>query len=161
VPSQQLQRRYAVVRDGHGADHRVYFAYPAAPLSAADLDALDRLKGILAEGYRLCRQQGIRLIVVFAPTEYRVYDGLPNVSEVSEEARQWVVNDLPDRLRIMARGISPEIGYVDLTPTFKSQVANGTMVFLEDDTHWSSDGHQVVAQTLHHTLSHLVASAQR
>ena len=48
----------------------------------------------------------------------------------------------------MISEISPDIGYLDLTTVFKSAAKRNTQVFLSDDTHWSSEGHQVVAEAL-------------
>ena len=160
VPSREVEQRYGIVRDNQGVEHRIHFAYPVLPLSHSDLEALEKAKSVLAEAHRLCREHGIRLIVVFGPTEYRVYQGLHNLASVSEEVQEWVINDLPDRLRTIVSDISSDIKYVDLTPTFKSEVASGTPVFLPDDTHWSSDGHRIVAQTIHKILSGPIATAK-
>ena len=160
VPSRQLQQRYGTVRDSQGVEQRIYFAYPALPLSQNDIDALAKARSVLAEAHRLCREHGIRLMVVFGPTEYRVYQGLQNLATVSDEVKTWVINDLPERLRTIAADISPEIQYIDLTPILRSQAASGTPVFLPDDTHWSSDGHRIVAQTIHTILSSPMAAAQ-
>lgn len=159
-PSRDLERRFGTIQDPQGLKHRMYFAYPIQPLTKSDLEALEKVRAALVEGYRLCRERGIRLIVVFGPTEYRVYNGLSNLVEVAEEVKSWEINDLPDRLRNVVSGISSDIVYVDLTTAFKKEAARGTRIFLTDDTHWSSAGHQVVAQTLHNVLSSLVASAK-
>jgi PAS domain S-box-containing protein len=53
----------------------------------------------------------------------------------------------------MISEISPDIGYLDLTPVFKSAVARRIPVFIPDDTHWSSQGHLVVAEALIGTLT--------
>ena len=160
VPSRQLQERYGTVRDPQGMEQRIYFAYPALPLSQNDLNALAKARSVLAEAHRLCRERGIRLIFLFAPTEYRVYQGIKNLTTVSDEVKTWVINDLPERLRTIVTDISPEIQYVDLTPILRSRVASGTPVFLSDDTHWSPDGHRIIAQTIHTLLSSSMAAAR-
>ena len=88
------------------------------------------------------------LLVVFAPTAYRVYHDIADFKQAGEDIPQWDLNDLPDRLRRMISEISPDIGYLDLTPALKSAAQHNTLVFFSDDTHWSSEGHQVVAEAL-------------
>jgi hypothetical protein len=104
---------------------------------------------MLEEAYRLCRERGIRFVVVFAPERHRVYDGLPTVLEVSQEVNQWIVNDLPERLRATVTDISPDISYVDLTAIFRAEVEKGAVVFLPDDTHWTVEGHRIAAGAVH------------
>jgi PAS domain S-box-containing protein len=53
----------------------------------------------------------------------------------------------------MISEISPDIEYLDLTPALKSAARKNVLVFLPDDTHWSGEGHQVVAETLSHALA--------
>jgi hypothetical protein len=79
---------------------------------------------------------------------------------VSEEVKTWVINDLPERLRALVAGISSEIEYVDLTPHFRREAERDVQVFLSDDTHWSSDGHRIVAETIHKMLSGQIAVAK-
>ena len=43
--------------------------------SAPSAAALDRFRGILRNAHSLCRDRGIRLVVVFIPTKLRVYSG--------------------------------------------------------------------------------------
>ena len=63
------------------------------------------------------------------------------------------VNDLPDRLRDIVADISPEIGYLDLTPALRSAARENTLVFFPDDTHWTAEGHRVVAAALAEALT--------
>jgi PAS domain S-box-containing protein len=44
--------------------------------------------------------------------------------------------------------ISPDIGYLDLTSALTSAARKNSLVFLSDDTHWSIEGHRVVAEAL-------------
>ena len=48
----------------------------------------------------------------------------------------------------MIAGISPDIGFLDLTSALKDAARENNLVFLSDDTHWSSEGHRVVAEAL-------------
>jgi PAS domain S-box-containing protein len=148
VPDPYLERNYGTMVDKNGDRSRIYFVDAGMPLSDDDIEALKKTQAALAEAYRLSRERGIRFVVVFAPTTFRVHHGLSNLVEVSANVKKWVVNDLPDRLRAIVNGISPEIDYVDLTPILKAEVERGNQVFLSDDTHWTTEGHRIVAQTI-------------
>jgi len=63
------------------------------------------------------------------------------------------LDDLPDRLRQMIYEISPDIGYLDLTPALKTAARKGSLVFLPYDTHWSVEGHRVVGDALARALT--------
>ena len=58
---------------------------------------------------------GIDLVVVYIPEKFRVFRDICPCAE-GAECHGWVLNDLPDRFRRLVSEISPDIGYVDLTP---------------------------------------------
>ena len=93
------------------------------------------------------------MLVVFAPTAFRVYHDIANFKEAGEEIPQWDLNDLPDRLRRMISEISTDIDYLDLTPALILAAKHKSLVFLDDDTHWSSEGHRVIADALAEALT--------
>jgi PAS domain S-box-containing protein len=117
-------------------------------LTKQELEALKISGEAIEEAYRLVRDDGGHLLVVFAPTAFRVYHDIADFKEAGEDIPQWDLNDLPDRLRRMTSEISPDISYLDLTPALKSAAKHNTLVFLSDDTHWSSEGHQVISEVL-------------
>jgi PAS domain S-box-containing protein len=144
---------FAIVKDAEGKERRQYFLADVYSATNRESEALGTTRASLTAAYQFSREQGIRLSVVFAPAEFRVYSGLSNVVEVSEKAKHWVVNDLPERLRTIVAGISPQIDYLDLTPIFRAETEEGIPVFLSDDTHWTNEGHRLVAQALHRSLA--------
>jgi PAS domain S-box-containing protein len=122
-------------------------------LTKQDLEALKNSVAAIEEAYRLVHKEGARLIVVFAPTAFRVYHDIASFEKGGgPTAPPWVLDDVPDRFRKMIGEISPDIGYLDLTPALKSAARNGSPVFLYDDTHWSTKGHHVVAEALAEAL---------
>ena len=153
TPRSELVQHYGTVLEADGARKRIYFMDAGFPLSPQQLEALRKAQGILGEAYRLCREKNIRLVVVFAPIEYRVYEGLANFVDRSEAVKGWIVNDLPERLGRMIAEISGDIAYLDLTPAFKAHAERDTPIFLPDDMHWSPNGHRIAAEALHHLLS--------
>ncbi len=150
VPDQKFRGDHATVLDDEGREHRLYFKGHSisASLTKQELDALKKSVAAIEEAYRLVQNEGARFIVVFAPTAFRVYHEIANFEKAGEDITRWDLNDLPDRLRKMIAEISPDIGYLDLTPALKSAARKNSLVFLSDDTHWSSEGHRVVAEAL-------------
>lgn len=155
IPDQHFEESHATVLDDEGGEHRLYFMdhSTAASLTAQELDALQKSVGAIGEAYRLVQHEGARFLVVFAPTTFRVYRDIANFEAAEKGIKNWEVNDLPDRLRKMISNISPDIGYLDLTPALKSAATQRRQVFLFDDTHWSREGHRVVAQALSGALT--------
>jgi hypothetical protein len=122
-------------------------------LTKEDLDALKTSVASMEEAHRLVKEEGGRLIVVFAPTAFRVYQDIARFEASGRESPPWVLDDLPDRLRQMIYEISPDIGYLDLTPSLKTAARKGSLVFLPYDTHWSVEGHRVVGDALARALT--------
>ena len=166
-PEPRVKDSYGTVVDSEGQPRRVYFLHPdndlSSParelealsrtindggLSIREIDGLKKIKSILAEAYRLCREHDIRFVVAFAPWDYRVYYDLPNFTPTSETIKRWIISDLPQRFAAVVADISPDIDYLDLTPVFKAEVKKGTSVFLSDDPHWTAEGHRIAAEAL-------------
>lgn len=141
---------HAIVTGPEQRKHLVYLKGRSSSvgLTRQELGALKTSVAAMEEAYRLVQADGGRFLVVFAPTAYRVYHDIADFKQAGEDIPQWDLNDLPDRLRRMISEISPDIGYLDLTPALKSAAQHNTLVFFSDDTHWSSEGHQVVSEAL-------------
>lgn len=151
VPAQRIPAVPGTVLDSEGREHHLYVKgrSSSATLTTQDLDALKRSVASIEEAYRLVQMEGARFIVVFAPTAFRVYQDIVSFEKGGGRIiPPWILDDLPDRLRKMVSEISPDIVYLDLTPALKSAARDDGPVFLFDDTHWSSKGHQVVAEAL-------------
>lgn len=157
VPNQHEKPQAArtTVVDPEGKKHKLYVKGRSVSitLTKQELDDLQKTVSILEEAHRLVQGEGARLMVVFAPVAYRVYHQITDFEGVGGGTTRWDVNDLPDRLRSIVQEISSDIDYVDLTPALRSAARNNTMVFLHDDTHWTSEGHRVVAEALAEALT--------
>jgi hypothetical protein len=130
----------------------VYFAYPSPRLSEPEFSALDETVSTIATAYKLSAAQNARFIFVFVPTKYRVFRDYCQFPQESE-CRNWVLNDLPERLRKAVASISADIGYLDLTPRLAEDVKNGALPYYPDDDHWSPEGHKIAAKAINDYLN--------
>lgn len=155
IPNEKPQSARTTVVDSEGKQQRLYVKgrSVSVTLTKQELDDLQKTIAVLEEAHRVVQQEGAHLIVVFAPVAYRVYHEITDFEGIGGGVTRWDVNDLPDRLRGLLAEISPDIDYVDLTPALRSAAHNNTLVFLHDDTHWTADGHRVVAEALAKALT--------
>lgn len=157
APNQNEIRQAArtMVMDSKGKPHKLYVKgrSAATTLTAQEWEDLQKVATSLDEAYQLALQEGARFMVVFAPVAYRVYHNISEFEDVEGGSTQWLLNDLPHRLHDIVADISPEIDYLDLTPALQSAARKNTLVFLPDDTHWTADGHRIVAETLAQALT--------
>jgi hypothetical protein len=144
VPSREDEARDALVQTTSGAV-RIYFLDETAPLDAAALRTLERFRAILDAAWKASARAGARLVLVVVPEKLRVYHGLLEQSD-------WTPNDLPVRLEALGREVSPEIGFLDLTPALAAAAARGELVYFADDSHWTDAGHRVAAAAIHDHL---------
>ena len=119
--------------------------------SSTSTRRLNRLRSVLSDARELCESQGICLLVVFIPTKWRVYHDLC-AFEPDATCTRWPVDDLPDAVRELTRGLGHEIRFLDLTPRLRAEAASGSLVYLPDDTHWSATGHRVAASAIAEAL---------
>jgi hypothetical protein len=140
-----------VDRSGQGIE--MYFScgvhegndLPANP--RGDSGELKRVQSILTEAYALCARHGIDLVVLFVPAKFRVYRDLCSFDPDSP-CLAWGVDDLPGALKAAVGAVSSEIGFLDLTSPFLNEAADGPLLYLPDDTHWSAEGHRRAAAAL-------------
>jgi hypothetical protein len=139
--------RAGVLQTSNGKKLTLYFFFPSQPLTKEDLSALDETTRILAEAQKLCAAQGSRLIFVFVPEAFRVFQGFCQFP-LESNCRQWVLSDLPERMRRAVGSISSDIGYLDLTPNLVEAVKRGAIPYDSDDPHWSPEGHKIAADAI-------------
>jgi len=125
----------------------------------------------IAEMNKLCQEAGRRLVIVFAPTKARVT--LPILADrlVPEKVRDFTAisykGELPEPgefLRNLLENADAReevvgewcrrqaIPFVSLTGTLREAAMHGQQVYYTYDQHWTPDGHEVVAQTVHQYL---------
>ena len=152
VPARPGVERAGVIQTPDGGTYRMYFGFKSHALSKEELDALDQTAQMIGQVRSLCAAQGARLIFVYVPEKFRVFRPFSQFPKESE-CRNWVLSDLPDRMRGALHSIAPDIEYLDLTPSLMEGVKKGAVPYFPDDSHWSADGHRIAAETIDQYLN--------
>jgi hypothetical protein len=134
-------------QDGNGRTTRLFFLDRGARVPRQEHSALEEVVSVLTAAHAECTANRITLFVVFAPQKFRVYQKYCTFRPDNPCAR-WVLDDLPVRLRARVAAISPEIGFLDLTPALAAEAAQGRLLYFADDTHWSAAGHQAAGRAI-------------
>jgi hypothetical protein len=119
-----------------------------------------------------CDAQGVYLLLAYLPSKEHVYlplihhqDALATIlagagQTVLDEKGDLVMNDSPlapemvwahlDDQKEMMKALADrlDIGFLDLTPVFQSETAQGQQLYFPMDAHWTQDGHQLAADTI-------------
>lgn len=143
--------RISAVVPGPQGKSRVYFSdvdsFSAQPLTGDTLQALDETGRVLGKAFALSAAQGARFMFVFVPDKFRVLQPSARFPKESE-CGTWRTNDLPERMRDVARRISPAMGFLDLTPDLMAAAKNGSLSYYPDDPHWTPEGHRIAANAI-------------
>ncbi len=152
-PTIPARRRAGEFRNAAGRSTEVYFSCGVHEGEAeqvagrCDSPALQRFQAIVAEAHALCREKGVDLVVAFVPSKFRVYRDLCRF-DLDSPCLGWPVDALPEAVETAVRSVGDEVGFLDLTPALHARAAEGELVYLADDTHWSARGHLAAALAL-------------
>lgn len=152
-PMIPARSRAGTFHDSKGAEVDVYFSCGVhegdddEAFGRLESDELMRFQEILSQAHEICRRREIDLIVAFVPSKFRVLRDFCRF-EADSPCPDWPVDELPEAVERLARDVSPEIGFLDLTPAMRTRAEAGALPYLIDDTHWSPEGHQTAAAAL-------------
>ena len=146
-PKPSALPRSAWVTDAQGQRIRIYFLYPGLALGPEFDRSIQLTTTALTTASQLAAAQGARLIVAFAPTKYRVFRDFCEF-EPGVEGAHWVLNDLPDRLRLAVQTLGGNAEFVDLTLPLQDAAGAGAMPYARADAHWSALGHRIAADAI-------------
>jgi hypothetical protein len=124
--------------------------FAAVPWSPWLADRWRQTKATFEEGARFCRQQGIHLLLCYVPDKFRVYQPFVEFPPGSP-CRQWATWPLPSDLAEFCR--AARISFIDLTGPLQQSVRQGGMPYPPTDSHWSPEGHKLVARVLRDELN--------
>ena len=127
---------------------RVYFGRTGD--TKDDRPGLAGTQSVISQAFRACRQRDAQFLLVFAPTSFHVYHDLCEF-EPGSNASRWSVSDLAECMATWADAV--HIPYLDLTGPLHAAAADGTLVYLPDDPHWSAEGNAVAAREIAAFLS--------
>lgn len=106
----------------------------------------------LNEAVRSTREHNINLLLVYVPIKFRVYRDFVDLPPQSE-VRDWTLWPLPDLFGQFCR--AEGLACLDLTEFLRGSVHGGNMPYAPADSHWSSEGHRLIAQRLQEVLESL------
>jgi SGNH hydrolase-like domain, acetyltransferase AlgX len=133
-----------------GSSKRIYFDYREMPWTEYEESRWEKAKETFRAGIEAARGGGTDVILVYVPIKFRVYREFIEIPPDSP-LRSWGVwTSLPRKFMEFCRSVS--VPCVDLTDRLQQAVRKGVDVYALTDTHWSSDGHAVVAAELERVL---------
>jgi lysophospholipase L1-like esterase len=99
----------------------------------------------MAKAADFARERGAEIAFLFIPIKFRVYRDHVDIPADSP-MRSWGV--WPTRERFAAFCAAHAVPCIDLTGEFEAAVAAGGMPYARADTHWSAEGHDLVAKRI-------------
>lgn len=153
-PRQPARRTTGWFLDAAGDQLPIYFGSDvrrdsSSPEEAAirESSGLKRFRKTLLAASELCAQNKIDLVIVFIPTKFRVYRDLC-AFDPDSPCPAWSLDALPAAIGELVREVSDQVGYLDLSVLFRQAASQGELLYLPDDTHWTSEGHRLSADAI-------------
>jgi hypothetical protein len=132
---------------------KVLFAREAAfPWTDFERGRWERAQHTLREAVRVTREHNVKLLLIYVPIKFRVYRDFVKLTPQSELGK-WTLWPLPDVFAQFCR--AEGLACLDLTGLLRSSVQDGDMPYALADSHWSPNGHQLIAQHLEEALESL------
>jgi len=130
---------------------KIYFGdYGGVPWRSYELQRWHEVREFLRSGSQFAQKRGMRTLLVFIPTKFRVYH--PFVTfPVGSRLRSWV--ESPLRGLFADYCTEANLSCLDLTEPFRDSIRRGRMPYALMDTHWGPEGHEIVAGVLANELS--------
>jgi lysophospholipase L1-like esterase len=130
----------------------LFWPEAAVPWTEFERDRWDRAQDTLREAARATRERDVDLLLIYVPIKFRVYrdfiEGPPG-----GELRDWALWSLPDLFAQFCR--TEGLACLDLTGVLRDSVRAGGMPYAPTDSHWSPEGHRLVARAVEELLTSL------
>lgn len=144
---------YASLTGGpHHGQKILFWPEAAAPWTDFERSRWERAQHTLREAAEVTQTHDVKLLLIYVPIKFRVYrefiDLLPG-----GELRGWTLWPLPELFAEFCR--SEGLACLDLTDLLRDSVRAGGMPHALADSHWSPEGHQLIARKLEETLTSL------
>lgn len=148
VPAQAPH--FGILTAGPDRGRTVLFGPEAAlPWTGFERGRWEKARAILREAVKSAREHKTHLLLVYIPIKFRVYVDFVEIPPQSD-MHHWKLWPLPDLFAEFCR--AEELACLDLTELLRRAVHDGPMPYSPVDSHWSAEGHQLIAQRLQQVL---------
>jgi lysophospholipase L1-like esterase len=129
----------------------LFWPEAAVPWTEYERNLWDRAQHTLREAATATRERGVNLLLVYVPIKFRVYRDF--IELPAGELRDWTLWPLPELFAQFCR--TEGLACLDLTGLLRDSVRTGGMPHAPPDSHWSPEGHRLVARALEELLASL------
>jgi hypothetical protein len=137
---------FGIMREGPHRGQRILFWPEAAvPWTAFEQQRWHRATETLRRAAVVTREHGATLLLVYVPIKFRVYRDAVDVPSGGAPSR-WTLWPLPDLFAQFCR--AEALACLDLTNALGASVRAGGMPHVPADSHWSAEGHRLVAERI-------------
>jgi hypothetical protein len=144
---------HGTVATGPHRGTKILFGPEAAvPWGEFERGRWERTQATFMEGARLVREHDAALLLVYVPTKFRVYREFLELSP-DGAVHRWSLWPLPTLFAHFCH--AQGLACLDLTGPLADSVRAGGMPHAPTDSHWSPEGHRLVARLLKETLASL------
>lgn len=138
-----------LIAPAHAGAFVLFFDYARWPWTE-DVAALwTKAQGTFRQGLALARQRGVHLLLAFIPIKFRVYRPYVEIPPGSP-MQSWTIWPIRESFADFCRAEAVEC--LDLTVVLQRALDAGGMPYALTDTHWSAEGHDIVAQAVQETI---------
>jgi hypothetical protein len=131
----------------------VLFAdYARWPWTEASAALWTKTQESLRRGIALARQRRVHLVLAFIPIKFRVYRPYIEVPPGSP-MHSWTLWPIREAFVDFCR--AEAVVCLDLTVALQRALGAGGMPYALTDTHWSAEGHDIVAHTVQETIDRM------
>ncbi|MGH7312202.1 MAG: alginate O-acetyltransferase AlgX-related protein [Candidatus Rokuibacteriota bacterium] len=136
----------------HRGQKVLFWREAAVPWTEFERGRWESAQQTLREALRFTREHDVNLLLVYVPIKFRVYRDFIELPPRGE-LRDWRLWPLPDLFARFCR--TDELACLDLTGLLRDSVRTGGMPYALADSHWSPEGHELVALRLVEALKSL------
>lgn len=142
---------WALLPGQGGSSKRIYFVgYQTVTWTEFEESRWEKAKKTFRDGIEFARASGAKIILLYVPVKYRVYREFITIPPRSPLKTWDGWPSLPKKFMEFCKSAS--VPCVDLTDRLQQAVREGVDVYALNDSHWSSEGHEVVAAELERVL---------
>ena len=136
----------------HPGEFVLFADYAAWPWTDAVAALWTKAQEIFRQGLALARQRGVHLLLAFIPIKFRVYRPYVELPPGSP-MQSWTVWPIREFFADFCR--AEAVVCLDLTVAFQRALDAGGKPYALTDTHWSAEGHDIVAHAVQEKIDEM------